>query len=217
VATILKDDRAFQENASYCADQYKSGANPILSSKYEKLMRQARTAKVGVSVALEVGSVDAPSEVCSVLDSCSSAVERAERALNILIEATGSVGGFLYTLRDQGPVLFAKDGKRVPPTEMDTLVRLRITNEIEGTADITVETTDIENPQLVTEDWAVTLGSEYRSIILGHYEPEGFALTGLAVLVIDLNSEIKRPIDTVQAISRSLLQAGDVAKVFSMY
>lgn len=216
VATILKDHQAFEVNASCCAEQYKNGINPVLSSKFEKLMYHAGIAKVGVSIALDSRSADAPSEIISVLESCSSAVERAERALNILIKVTDSVGGFLYTLQDKGPVLIARDGKYVPPAEMDTLVKLRMTDEIEGTADMTAATADMEKPQLDTADWAVALGSEYRSIVLGHYEEEGFALTGLAVLVVDPCKEFKRPIDTAQAISRSLLDAGDVARVFSM-
>jgi tetratricopeptide (TPR) repeat protein/tRNA A-37 threonylcarbamoyl transferase component Bud32 len=222
VGAIAKDDETFQRFAKLCGEQYRTGRNPALSAKYEKLMQEARTAKIGITVDLasaadftQLSAISAPTQMATLLEVCKDPKERASRALDFLIKLTNSIGGFLFTMRKEGPVLCASDGKFSPPPEMDTLVVDRLTSEIEGHEDITQDGTDEETSCMETADWATQMGEEYRSVLLGHTTSEGYALTGMAILVTSPKKTFKFPAETVEVVSRALFDSGDVAKVFA--
>jgi tetratricopeptide (TPR) repeat protein/tRNA A-37 threonylcarbamoyl transferase component Bud32 len=222
VGAMVNDDEAFRSNAKLCANQYKAGRNPVLLGKYEKLMQEARTAKMGITVDLasaadftQLSAISAPTQMSTMLEVCKGPKERAERALELLIKMTNSIGGFVYLMTEEGPVLYASDGKFSPPPEMDTLVGDRINEEVEGSEEITQDGTDEESSRMETSDWATQMGEELRSILFGHNTQQGYAITGMAIMVTSPKKLFKYPAEAVEIISRSLYDSGDVAKLFA--
>lgn len=219
VAAILDDVEGFDSNAKRCAEQYKAGENPALTSKYQKLMREVRGAQYGVSDNLALTSdstqleaVTTPAQIAALLESCQDAAERAGRVLDILIKLSNSEGGFLYTFKAQGLELSAKYSQIAPPPEMDGLIRTRLNREIEEANTDMDETAAASS--MDTPDWAMQMGDKYRSVLLGHYAPRGFAITGMVVFSVDSKKPYRFPGKTVELVSRSLLDFGDVAPVF---
>jgi hypothetical protein len=155
------------------------------------------------------------SQVASILATCTEPTERAQRALELLIGLTNSVGGFLYTIQEDGPKLTASDGKINPPPDMDMLVEDRFSDEIEGKSDMTQFSTEEEASSVCTVDFATQLGQDYRSVILGHNMPQGFAITGIAVLITNPKKTFKYPAETIHVFSKALLESGGVATVYA--
>ena len=52
-------------------------------------------------------------------------------------------------------------------------------------------------------------GEIYRPMLLGHYVEEGFAIMGLAVMLLDPNNPFEFPSGAIPIISKVLLDAGD--------
>jgi len=97
---------------------------------------------------------------------------------------------------------------------MDSLVQTRLNEEIEDVDENTeigdaAQTSSVEN-----SDWAIRMGTQYRSVLLGHYTPRGFAVTGMAICVVHSKKEFRFPGETVAMVSRSLLDSGDVVPVY---
>jgi hypothetical protein len=229
VGALLKDDEAFERNAKLCAAQYQAGHNRALVAKYQKLMQEARGAMMEISAELacaadftQMSMIAAQTQMATLLEGCSGPKERAARSLALLIKLANCTGGFLYIMKEQGPELSATDSQQAPPPEMETLVQDRLNEEIAGEEDITQEGDDDDDDEqddesslADTTDWATQMGDEYRSVLLGHNTSQGFAITGMAILVTNPRNEYIFPAETVEKVSRSLYDSGDAAKVYA--
>jgi hypothetical protein len=98
---------------------------------------------------------------------------------------------------------------------MDTLVGDHIHEEVEGSEEITQDGTDEVSSSMEITDWATQMGEEFRSLLLGHNTPQGYAITGMAIMVTSPKKLFKYPAEAVEVVSRSLFDSGDVAKLFA--
>ncbi len=215
VALKAGDQKAFEEHAAQCAEHYRAGHNATLSAKYERLMREARMADVGVSEVLERAAMRtftavsaAESTIATMLGRCAGPAERAERALHLISEGSEVRSAFLFVVREAGPELVATRGAAEAPADLESHVRQYLTAELED-AD-TATATVFDDPE--AEDnrgWAGVAGECLVPVLLSHPEPEGPVVTGMAVLAVaELQSFEVDPL-IVRSVSRSLRAAGD--------
>ncbi len=216
VAVITEDDQDFATFAQLCAKQYQTGDNPALTAKYEKLIQEARFAEFSISSDLAtVAKLDdyterAGNSVSATLGTCQGPEERAERALSMFVERSGCLGGFLYTMQEDGPTLSARNGHQNPPPEMDSLVADHLDAELREVDDVTVATAEATQNSKAVETWRGPNGERYFPLTLGHNSDLGFLITGVVILCLDPLNKLNFPAQLLPLVSKSLLDAGDV-------
>lgn len=124
VALAAGDSANFGHYAQLCAAEYLGGRSPGLRARYERLLRSA--AALGISgpgmqpVSPAAEEADEPNDeartVYSRMLTCVSPAERAEQALQLLVEAMGARTGYLFGLRSsRAQLLFSPEGNTSPP------------------------------------------------------------------------------------------------------
>jgi tetratricopeptide (TPR) repeat protein len=222
IAVLMGDREGFDTYANLCAKEYKAGHNRALSAKYEKLMLFARQAGIGVSTDLEHAADPMhqtartmSSMITDGLSDCRDAEERAHRVIDMLIQQSNSIGGYLYIVKEDGPTLCARSSASPPPDQMETIVRDYLAAETEERQDATATCADLKAQPLSRFDCSVPQDGEYRLTVLGHNSEEGYAITGLAVLFIDPNEIFRYRNDLIAALSKSLYDAGDAKAIIA--
>lgn len=223
VAICMKDEKSFETYANLCAEQYNAGNYQALVAKYERLMQKARQMRIEITeeLARSIGEFgvkpheDFVSIVSTLLTDCHGREERAERALELLVNQSKTSGGYLYIMQKNGPVLSAQLGSVGPMQEMDSVVRDYLHSEIEGAFDKTMTVADMKGSTRSHFEWTSQGDFQYQPVLLGHDTDRGYVITGLAILCGNLDQDINIPIKAVAALSKSLLDAGDAATVFS--
>jgi len=213
----MNDHQSFKEHAELCAEYLCNKNNPALSSKYENLVQESKREVIELEPVLnsnddlsklseqQVGQV-----VSDKLLSCKGIKERDQKILDILIKNTGTLGGYLYTMRKDGPLLAAQSGYLPPPPELDSMAISFIASEIDETEDITITSIGMNTTSAFTTDWTMQGGETYHPLLLGHHSDEGFQITGLAVLLLSADKGFEYPTSIVFAISKYLHDSGDV-------
>jgi hypothetical protein len=222
LAILMKDYESYKRCAKLCAEQYKTGQNSALAAKYEKLTQEARRGKLGVygdqrraGDLNEINNADFFSTMTAIMDGCDGPRERAQYALDTLVKQSKCLGGYLYTVRKDGPVLSAQVGNSPPPPRMLTTVRERIAVEIEKKEDVTATgEEEIESASNYTTEWTGLQDMQYRPLLIGHYTDDGYAITAVAVLILDPSRKFVFPGEMLKTVSRSLLGFGDVELVY---
>ncbi len=221
VAIMMKDDDSFQTYAQLCADQYHAGNSPSLTAKYEKLLQEARRTKIGMAANLAqvsdvVGQTEhASSALATVLGACRGPVQRAERALDLLVQHGGCLGGLLYTMQERGPALAAQSGSQRPPPDIDSLVEAYLSAELQDASEVTLTEVDMANETTTDAGWSGPEGTQFVPVMLAHDTDSGFAVTGVAVLCVAPSEKLKVPYALLPILSASLLEAGDVVTAFA--
>jgi hypothetical protein len=212
----MEDTEDFRTFARLCATQYQTGHNPALTAKYERLIQEARFADFSVSsqlataVKLDDYTERSSKSVSATLGTCQGPEERAERALSMFVERSGCLGGFLYTMQEDGPSLVARNGHQNPPPEMDSLVADHLNTELREVDDVTVATAEATENSKAVETWRGPNGERYFPLTLGHNSDIGFVITGVVVLCLDPLNRFNFPTQLLPLVSKSLLDAGDV-------
>jgi hypothetical protein len=94
---------------------------------------------------------------------------------------------------------------------MDTRVRAFVMAELDDTEDVTA-TADFDAQQADRGQHWPGVGTErYVPMALGHDSKTGFAITGIAVLRVSEGATFRTPDELLNALSRALFDAGDVA------
>ncbi len=216
VAIMMKDGESFATYARLCAKQYRAGHNPALTAKYERLVQEARQAALIVSpdvaraADLDEQTARGASSVATALGACKEPMERAERALAMIVKQSGCLGGLLYALQKDGPVLTAQVGDRRPPAEIDSLVTSHLSAELEDADEVTVTTADKAEGPPIERAWNGLDGEKFVPVLLAHEAETGYAITGVVVLCVDPSEKFNIPFRLLPVLSRSLRETGDV-------
>ncbi|MBN1654828.1 MAG: protein kinase [Deltaproteobacteria bacterium] len=220
VAIDMNDQASFNTYAELCAQQYRTGTNPVLAARYHNLMQEAREANLIVSGdlagAAEMSEIRSrlqydESAIVTILDNCRETQKRASRVLNLLIKRCNCSGGYLYAMQKEGLVLLAKSDEIDETIELTALVEKRILIEINDDQDVVTTTDEKQGASSTQPEWIGPRGEKYRAVLLGHYYQENFAITGIAVLLLDQNKPFIHAGELASAISKTLFDAGDVS------
>ena len=218
VASIAQDKAAFEQYAAKCAGQFASAANRALMARYATLLREARQAIVELSSEMEAAAdVEASkmhstmaSQVTMMLRSCHTPAERSQRMLELLAQQSGVRLGFLYGVVGQTPVISAKLGHHELPARIDALAREYLFNEI-NEQDVTKSGEELQTTETVNAEWTGEHGERYRPVPLSHPTDEGFAIVGLALLVIEREMSFVYPAQLASELSRFAFDSGDMS------
>ena len=117
----------FRYHAMQCANEFKVGHNPALTTLYENLMRRAHELSVSVSDSVEQAanfsertSASAMlSYLATQMSTCVDMASRCQTGISALCEGFGASGGFLYLMREHGLSLAAAVGQMDKPEFLD--------------------------------------------------------------------------------------------------
>ncbi|MBN1653812.1 MAG: protein kinase [Deltaproteobacteria bacterium] len=126
VAIYNDDPQSFRLYAAQCGELWRTGENPSLIAKHEKLMQDARQAYLGMSQ--EVKQASELADILSKSGDMVSAVRAhlaeyqsydavIEGALDLLIKRTGGKEGYLYLLRKGELALVARKASKAIPQQ----------------------------------------------------------------------------------------------------
>lgn len=228
VAIDMGDSASFEDHAERCLAQLKKSTNRSLIDKYERLVARAHAA--GIEVISQLVSAIEMSEnieaeilnrLSELLSACNNPIERHRSALDFLVDQASCLGGFLYLMQDNQPVLVAQNGQVVLPDGVLTMVEEEIAREMaseaiemtatmtateENTAEMTV-TEAVDTTEMVfqnTEYLTGTKGELLYPMILSHHISDRFYISGAAVLAIDPQKEFRLPTFLSSTLSRML-------------
>ena len=224
IALRAGDRDGFAGWAKRCGDIFRVANNRALIVKHERLMRESREPEattLGKGPAAILTGRMAATHIATALSACPSPRERARLGLDFLVARSGALGGFLYAIEPEGPVLAAQNGVDEPPVGLTAAVseHLRVDKmEVETTGDdgaTAIETGGSAQTCAIFTTFASVAGPgrELRPCVVGHVANERFAITGLAILVVDPSKPYAVPTDVAWQLSRSWFDSGDVTSM----
>jgi hypothetical protein len=215
VAVLARHTAAYEQFAKLCAEQCRAAGSRVLGAKYERLVRAATTASVHVSNAApeHVLSTLTGTQLTSVLVGCNQPRERAERALSLMLRRSGCASGYLYLIGDHGPELVSQVGPNEPPVGLPAIVSEFIDAELHERE---LVTRSLENEDVPAQNslWPNANGDQHQLVLLSHQMAEGFAVSGVAALVIRVGTPFTHPGSLASHLSRLMFDAGDVTPLF---
>ncbi|MDH5673208.1 MAG: protein kinase [Myxococcales bacterium] len=209
VAFILGDEAAHAEHSEICGEYFTAAANPALLAKYHRLTRRSRKhdAHEGrVSEEADEGKLSA-SLLESVLQHCKGRADRLQRGLELLVDAVGAKGAYLYTIIEGEPVLAAQTVSEPPPPDVEERSRRYLQEEV---ADASLTMAGDEEPSVSTGTWNTSMGMDGHPVLLSHYDAKNFIVSGLAVLLTDQGQPPPSVPAAVRGLSRYMVEAGDL-------
>lgn len=217
VALWLGELERFHEHAERCAQHYAIRSNSMLAARYAALLKLARRDPELPEPQDGAAGEARRSAMELVLTQCHSPRDRAERALEAIVEQLGCDGGFLYAMKLTGPELVAQIGPYTPPSELDTQVAQYLGAEIDGASEVTLTVADlaIAEGNGTSAGWPAPDGGRYYPSLLAHQGPTGLEITGLVALRHSDPQRARLQPELGAAISRALRDAGDVPTVLA--
>jgi len=207
VALEAHEQATFDIHAALAGKQRRGGRHGLAGAKYAQLAQQSGTVDVIGALTEQVSVV---SQFTTILESCKSSGERAERGLDMLMRSSGAVGGVLYCMRAQGSERVAHAGQLEPDARMDALARDYLASEIHDEN----ETRVLEEASAVTSftrEWRGEGTVRYVPVLLSHQVEQGTAISGVAVLMVDGTGRFAYPAALASELSRLCHEAGDIA------
>ena len=136
VAILANDKPNVDAYARLTAREYRHGQGSALGARYDRLMRDAQRVADGAlpnlsefeSAHYSSPSVVATAAVTQAMRGADGAKERAERALNLLCDASAA-NGHLYLFEHTGVRLVASRGNPVPPEGLADFITKHIRRE----------------------------------------------------------------------------------------
>jgi hypothetical protein len=161
-------------------------------------------------------AVSQASHFTSLLKSCKSMAERAHSGLETLMRHSGATAGVLYLLDEQGLSCAARAGNFVPDPKLEQLMHAYFDKEAHD-RDETQSNLEPARAARTACEWAGPAGERYMPVLLSHAGELGWALTGLAVLVIERGASFTYPTRFASTLSRTLASSGDARIVHAQH
>jgi Protein kinase domain/AAA ATPase domain len=211
IALAANDLPGYESALAQLAEHARSSQGRGLRVKYERLKADTRThanqtdATGATGVTLLTGT-----QMRSVLAGCNVPHERAQRTLQLLLRRSGAEEGSLYWHREGGRELVATigDGTADPGLAhfLDDFVQSQLQDKDMNTCS---QETDVADTGMTSNLWMAEDGAQHHTVLLSHQTPQGFAITGVAILRAT-QVKFTHPTALASSLSRALLDAGDV-------
>lgn len=207
VDATVGNERDFADHSSRCKTEIERGNGRALVRKLDRLSRDAEApAELLECDGLRVTATENLDRVTSLLAQSRSRMERARRALGVLLEESEVESGLLYTLDDTGFELAASVESHEPPTDLELKVEEYLGRCIDMGSTMTG---DDERTAEARTSWIGPDGRTYQAVLLEHATPMGLAITGVAVLALRVGQPFRSPFAVASAVSRCIADAGD--------
>jgi len=214
VAIRAADSGGFERYAELCAGACREAGSRVLRVKHERLVRTAINSQVHGAEVAPLLSTLTGTQLTSVLVGCDKPSARAERCLALLLKRSGASAGYLFLMGEHGPQLVAQTGPHDAPPALSMRVSEFVDTELQdldlktGSLELEQESATHANRGAIRD-----MGEEHRLVLLNHQQPEGFAITGAAALVVASGVDFVHPGSLAAHLSRLLFDAGDVTPV----
>ncbi|HEX3595585.1 MAG TPA: hypothetical protein VHU80_10795, partial [Polyangiaceae bacterium] len=220
VASLRGDRDTFAERAACCAGLYRHGDNPVLTARYDELLRADRivearsAANVDQAATVIVGRTPrgTPLGSSSSARSYTSVGSDAHAdALGLLVERSGARGGFLYVRGGDGwSRVYGTPGLRVP-RDLDAAILEQMT-EIEEPATECAEAAPA-HPEHLNKSWAIddAEGGRLISCLLADEGARPDRVVAIAVLSMESDAIVDIPTTSLAAAARALVPEASLA------
>jgi serine/threonine-protein kinase len=203
VAVEAQDQSAFEKHAALAGALGRRRG--LSSAKYALLVQRVGTVD---GIGALTGQDSVLSQFSSLLATCKSAGERAERGLDMLVRSSGAVGGVLYALSSKGVVRRAQVGRLVPDEKIDALARDYMQTEMNDAN----ETQVLEDAAAVTalsREWKGPGETRYVPVLVSNSAKQGLAISGVVMLLVEGAARFSYPAALASELSRLCHEAGD--------
>jgi tetratricopeptide (TPR) repeat protein len=213
VALAAGDADGFAGFAARAAQVYRSGRNPALVAKYERLIEAARTSEVALSTELThaaeisaaLGLSESGQGFHTAFEECEDGDARKVRALRLLLERSGAKSGFLYRAGDKGAVeLEAAEPQSEPPAELAAALAEYLRAELDDTSDVTMTCFD-EGARTSS----LGMASAFQPVLLWGSEDGERSIVGIAALRCEQSHFTMPGLDLLSAVSKVLIEQDD--------
>ncbi len=216
VANAMKDVQAHEEYARRCAEQFCSKGTPALTAMYETLTQESQDREIGLysesTEGTDLGSLNHQSvldRLTRELQSRDGAEERAMCILDHLVERSNALGGLLYVMQEEGVSRVAQSAVCQPTQEMESMVEQYMAAQLRDVVSATMTHAAVHTDGNANTGWTSASGDKYYPVLLSHNTTEGFAVTGVALLLMDPRREFKFPGNMLAPASTILEASGD--------
>jgi hypothetical protein len=213
VALHAHDAEGFERYEALYNETIGAANNPALVAKAERLKRDAQRAELSAAHVgmrpLELSELFTVSRIVSTLDACRGVTARAQAALSLLTQASGTTEGVLYLVGEQGAFCAAQLGERAVPASIHALAQEYLATEVKE-SDTTTNSGSLGTSARYDSQWAGPAGETYRPVLLSHQTSMGVVITGVALLVVQPDGRFTFPGRVATEISRRTQQTGDV-------
>jgi hypothetical protein len=206
VAVQAGDRYTAEQHLSEMERHYRPTGNPSLISQCEQLRRElGRSANAQGALSIPPGA-SSPTRAfgvsaCSTLKACLSPAERADRALQILLQQTGGHTGFLFAFERDHLRLLSPLSGAAPPPELETELLAAIAT---FTADDTTAKTRPTGGSAAEPSPSPQAGP-YQLIVLGAGDGASALVVGAAAIACIGKPRAPHP-TLVRAIAEALLE-----------
>jgi hypothetical protein len=219
IALSQNDETNFLLHASKVDRWFRQTRNPVLIARSQALQsaweRSVEEVALSSDARAAAGGVDTQAQtngsaILALITGCKGPEERAERALEVLIEASVANSGFLYLIRDNELRLVAPlIGEEPAPAVVDELWQaIEVSSELVEVDDATSDAVTIEVAQMLPARWDSGPQRWIPLVLtLGHSR-----VVGAAAVVSGVDGAGPRRPDpaVVAQVARGLYEAGDV-------
>jgi hypothetical protein len=147
------------------------------------------------------------------LKRCTNAAARARCALQMLIQSSGAAGGVLYAKHEQGLSRSVQIGLARAGAELDALARRYFESE-SGDPSLSDSFMGPDAFATAAYAWHSAGAERYVPVLLSHQPAEGFAVTGLVVLMLEPNAQFVYPGRIAEEFSRASVEHGDAVATY---
>jgi serine/threonine-protein kinase len=213
VAIECGDAKGFEQCYRRCYLEYGAGMYPALTARLEKLTTAARRRElIGAGAESARGTVT-PARVCEQLIAAATSGERAQRALELLLEAAEASGGHIFGIRDARLELLAS--RSAPPPTSQLMAALGHYLRAQRTEQATVALADLPEQRPGSSGLAALQaeGRRFEPILLAGGAEHSRLAAGIAVLTFPEGRPRKIPLEIAAAISACLIASHDVTGI----
>ncbi len=220
IAVWMNDAQAFELHAGLCAQHFrKSGGEPALAAKYERLMQEARprglslrsemTEAMAGQTTLERMPPTGSQEMIRVADSklaaCGSCQERMQRAVELLANAASAQHAELFVPGSDTLIRAASTAEGLSgQTLVPALSRML---DAGGGAAGTAFTAELEVVGPVLQDGSL---ARLWPLLLVEPREDSTAIAGIVVLYFRASAPVRLPSEIGRVVATALIEAGDV-------
>jgi hypothetical protein len=213
IALGERDKEAFERALAAAGELYQRATSSALRARYQRLIDEARRLGL-VETTVKAppmnadGVVDSTLGLTDRLSACSSAGERADRALALLCGGDPPTRGHLLLSTPSGLAIAASNTECDSVAELTSFARQCIERE---RADSDLETVALhsEPPGTVTGEWRDLDGTSYEAVVLGVVISSKFCIAGIALLVRAPSVAGRTGSAVAESIARALIEVGD--------
>jgi len=220
IAIWTKDTDAFETHARICAQHFrKSGGEPALAAKYERLLQEARhhglalgsdmtegvVSEISGERTVQTASEEVLVAVGDALAACGSRQQRFVRAVELLAAAAAAEHAELFVPGAGGLTLAASTGEGLSGAALVPALSRMLDLGSGPSATAFTATLELAGPSLPGGS-----SSHLWPMLLVEAREDATAIAGVAVLYFGVSAPVRLPSEIGSVLASALIEAGDV-------